>query len=250
MTATAVIINADDLGFWPSIDRGIFAAWDARAISDSTIMANSDRLTELLAEASQVGMPVGIHLNLTSGVPLCDPCEIPDLVTPEGLFMKRRQWPAVLPPEQVRREFQRQAERLLTAGWHPSHLDTHHHIHIAPNILAAVIELAQQLNVPVRAVHSELRDKIRHAGVVTTDHFSMKFYGEQATVDTLIQQLEACPRGTLEIMTHPGYDPIGLSSQYCTERDYELIALLSPRWQDYFRASGVKLISFSELAGR
>jgi predicted glycoside hydrolase/deacetylase ChbG (UPF0249 family) len=249
MAATAVIINADDLGFWPSIDRGIFAAWDARAISDSTIMANSDRLPELLAEATRVGMPVGIHLNLTSGAPLCDPREIPDLVTPQGLFMKRMQWPAVLPIEQVRREFQRQAERLLAAGWRPSHLDTHHHIHIAPDILTAVIALAQQLGVPVRAVHPEMRDKIRQAGVATTDHLSMTFYGEQATVDTLIQQLNECPRGTLEIMTHPGYDPIGLSSRYCTEREYELIALLSPRWQEYFRASGVQLISFSELAG-
>ncbi|HEY3418543.1 MAG TPA: ChbG/HpnK family deacetylase, partial [Armatimonadota bacterium] len=62
MPAAALIINADDLGYGPSVDRGIFAAWAQRAIGDSTAFANTDDLPLLLQQAGQVGLPVGIHL--------------------------------------------------------------------------------------------------------------------------------------------------------------------------------------------
>jgi hypothetical protein len=248
MPAEAVIVNADDLGLWPSVDRGIFAAWSAGAIGNSTVFANAPVLEDILAQARDLGLPVGIHLNLTYGRPLSDPTEIPSLITPAGEFMKRQRWSLPLPAEQVRRELTRQAERVLAAGWRPSHLDTHHHVHTYPEVLATVTEMACGLLLPVRSISDEMRDALRNAGIPTPDHFSMVFYGERATADTLISLVETCPGGILEIMTHPGYADPALPSSYREARERELAALTDQQWQEYLRARTIPIVGFTALA--
>jgi len=247
VAADALIINADDLGLWPSVDRGIFAAWATRVISDSTVFANTPDLAAILAHATAENLPVGVHLNLTHGKPLSDPAEIPALVTADGVFMKRTAWMLPLPVTQVRLELFRQVERLLAYGWRPSHLDSHHHIHTYPEVQSVVVELAQQHGLPVRAVNEEIRQTLGDAGVATPDHFSMVFYGEYASVETLMQLVEECPGGVLEIMTHPGYVTPGLPSSYSEEREQELRVLSAPRWREYLTAQRIPLIGYDAL---
>jgi len=249
MPAEALIINADDLGLWPSVDRGIFAAWSAGAVGDSTAFANAPVLDDILARARDAGLPVGIHLNLTFGRPLSAPAEIPALVTPAGEFMKRRAWTLPLPEAQVRLELNRQAERVLATGWQPSHLDLHHHIHTYPEVLSAVIALARELRLPVRSVNPEMRAALREAGIPTPDHFSMAFYAENATVDTLINIVADCPGGTLEIMTHPGYADPDLPSSYREDRERELAALTDSAWREYLGTGNIPIVGYSLLPG-
>lgn len=249
MPATALIINADDLGLWPSVDAGIMQAWQAHAISESSVLANSPRLPEILRAARESGLPVGIHLNLTHGLPLSDPADIPDFVTPQGTFMKRVLWPDKLPIEQIRLELRSQLAWVLQSGCRPTHLDSHHHIHRYPEIFAVTLECARELGVPVRAIDAAMRDALRQSGIVTTDHFSMDFYGEQATVATLIRLVEECPGGTLEIMTHPGHTDTSLPSSYREERERELAALCAPAWQNNLTERQIPLINFSDLHG-
>jgi len=247
MPAEALIVNADDLGLWPSVDRGIFAAWSAGAVGDCTVFANAPVLVEILARACDTGLPVGIHLNLTFGRPLCDPADIPALVTPAGEFMKRQAWTLPLPAEQVRLELNRQVERVLAAGWQPSHLDSHHHIHNYPEVLTAVIALARELRLPVRAVNPEMRAALREAGISTPDHFSMAFYGENATIDTLTKLVEDCPGGILEIMSHPGYADPAMPSSYREEREQELAVLTDPRWHENLHMRNILLVGYAGL---
>lgn len=247
MPARALIINADDLGLWPSVNTGILQAWEQRAISDSTVLANAPDLAPLLDAARAARLPVGVHLNLTLGRPLSDPHEIPAFVTAQGAFMKRGQWPASLPIEQIRLELRRQVQRVLDLGWQPSHLDSHHHIHRYPEVLAVVIELARELHLPVRAVDDEMRSTLRAAGIPTPDCFTMGFYGEQATVDTLIAAVEAWPDGVLEVMAHPGHDAPDLPSSYREGREQELAVLTSRRWQAYLQERDIPLIGFGGI---
>lgn len=247
MPDRALIINADDLGLWPSVNAGILQAWAQGAISSSTVLANTPDLPEVLASAHAAGLPVGIHLNLTLGKPLSNPAEIPTLVTGEGTFMKRQQWPAQLPGEQIRRELTRQVQRVLDLGGQPTHLDSHHHIHRYPEVFAVVVELAQKLHIPVRAVDDDMRAALHSAGITTPDHFAMQFYGQGATVDTLISLVEDCPGGVLEIMTHPGHSAPDLPSSYRDEREQELATLTDPRWRAYLAERGIPLIGFRDL---
>lgn len=248
MAAGVLIINADDYGLWPTVNQGILDAWAQQSISDCTVLANAADLDSLLARAGETALPVGIHLNLTFGVPLSNPADIPALVTATGEFMKRQQWNIPLPVEQIRHELQLQVQRVLATGWKPSHLDTHHHVHLYPEIYTVVAELAHQLQLPVRAVNAEMREQLRQEGIRTPEHFSMAFYGEHATVDRLIELTETCPGGTLEIMSHPGHVTPDLPSSYRDQREHEFAALTSPRWHEYLRERAIPLISFHDLS--
>ncbi len=244
MSAAAVCLNADDLGLAPAVDRGIFAAWAAGAVGDSTVFANAPDLPALLGRARAIGLPVGIHLNLTYGAPLADPADLPALVGPDGRFVTRQQWARPLPPAQIRRELAAQLERVLALGWTPSHLDSHHHVHAYPEVLAEIIALAQAHRLPVRSVDAPTRAALRAAGLRTPDHFTMAFYGERATVATLIAETEACPGGVLEIMTHPGEADPTIPGSYRTERAAELAALTAPAWRDWLTARGIPVVGY------
>jgi len=163
--------------------------------------------------------------------------------------MKRALWPDKLPIEQIRLELQRQLARVQQSGCQPSHLDSHHHIHRYPEIFAVTLECARELSVPVRAIDAAMRDELRRSGIATTDHFSMDFYGEQATATTLIRLVEECPGGTLEIMSHPGHVDIDLPSSYRDERERELAALCAPAWLIYLAEHQIPLLNFSDLHG-
>jgi predicted glycoside hydrolase/deacetylase ChbG (UPF0249 family) len=245
MPTRAVILNADDLGLWPSVTDGILDAWAAGAISDSTAFANAPDLDAVLARAAAAGLPVGVHLNLTYGAPLCDPAEVPSLVDARGRFMKRTAWPAPPPAEQARREWSAQIARVgaLTAI---SHLDSHHHVHAYPELLPVVAELAAAHRLPVRATDDASRRVLRAHGVPCPDAFSMAFYGEQATVETLIA-LAAAGEGILEIMTHPGHDDPALPSSYRADRACELAVLTDSRWREWREDMGVALVGFGAV---
>jgi predicted glycoside hydrolase/deacetylase ChbG (UPF0249 family) len=247
MPADALILNADDLGLWPSVDQGILQAWSQGAISDSTVFATSPDLAGILQAARNAGLPTGIHLNLTMGVPVSDPAGIPALVTAQGASMKRQRWAMPLPGEQVRLELRRQVQRAFDLGLQPTHLDSHHHIHRDPEIFPIVVELAREFRLPVRAVDEAMRQALRREEIGAPDHFSMAFYGDAATVDTLIDLTETCPGCVLEIMTHPGRTDEQMPSSYRCAREQELAALTDPRWHSYLTERKIPLIGYRDI---
>ncbi|MHB9025798.1 MAG: carbohydrate deacetylase [Armatimonadota bacterium] len=247
MPADLVIINADDYGINPQVNQAILDAWAQGAIGDSSMMATTPNLPALIARAREAGLPAGIHLNMTNGRPLSDPAELPAFMTPEGTFINHREWTPPLPIEQIRLEFRRQVERVLALGWQPTHLDSHHYIHLYPEVLAVKLELARELGVPLRSVHDETRETIRAAGMVTTDHCTVEFSGDGANVETLIRLVEECPGGSLEIVTHPTYyEPDSMGSAW-EPRQRELEALTSPEWRRYREEHGIRVAGFTEL---
>lgn len=249
MSASAIIINADDLGLWPSIDDGIFAAWNNRSVSDSSVFANSAHLAIIIDRAKDIGMPVGIHLNLTCGRALSPLPDIPALVDKDGFFIDRKLWPVQLSADQIRSEFTRQIERVISLGLQPSHFDSHHHIHVYyPQIRQITQELALEYQLPLRAVDADMCSDLRANGLLCSDSFSMAFYGERATVETLINAVIECPGGVLEIMTHPGFFDDAMPGSYREERTHEYEVLTSASWRDYLAENGIPLINFTNLA--
>src|SRR5438552_10820876 len=82
-----LLVNADDFGLSPGVNRGILEAHHAGLVTSTSIMANlpaADDGAALVGTAPR--LEVGVHLNLTAGAPLSPAVEIPSLVRENGSF--------------------------------------------------------------------------------------------------------------------------------------------------------------------
>ena len=54
--------HADDLGLHPAVDRAIFRAFEAGAITGASILATGATFREAAREARALGLPTSLHL--------------------------------------------------------------------------------------------------------------------------------------------------------------------------------------------
>lgn len=105
-------------------------------------------------------------------------------------------------------------------GQRPTHIDSHHHVHMLPTIYPLVEAFAKAHGLPLRIDRGEIA---RHGLTVnhpqSCDRFDDRFYGAQLTQDSLLQLLdEASEQGahSLEIMCHPSFIDLEMQgSSYC-----------------------------------
>ena len=218
--AKRLVVNADDLGYDPEIDRGIFEAHARGLVTSATAMVDTPFAAQALRTAP-VSLGLGLHAVL-------DPA---------------------LPRAQAEVELLRQIARFATLrGATPTHLDSHKHHHARPELLAAFAGVAATLGLPVRALDPPMRDFLRGSGVRTTDHF----LGDADlrpcwTPERLASALAALPDGTTELMCHPGYAPSQARTSFGAEREVELAALCDPGAREALARAGAALATFGEL---
>ena len=248
-----LIINADDLGLTPGCIDGILTAMTAGIVTDTTLLVNTEFTARAVAALKQQGITqAGLHLNLTYGEPVLAASQVASLVDESGRF--RRKAAAAVPLmnlEEAKCELSAQVEKFQATGLALTHLDSHHHVHTYPALLPAAIELARQLQVPLRQGNETVRQAIRQAGLATTDNLALDFYEQGATLENLQQILQNHPRGSLEIMCHPAkpdqllYD----ISSYNHWRSKELAVLTSQEMKEFIANNGIRLAGFDALQG-
>jgi len=276
-----LVINADDLGFAPGVNRGIFEAHAAGTVTSASMMVTTPAFGEaaehVTRDATQLG--VGLHLNLVVGAPLSS---VPTLVDPEtGHFhlfdaFVRRALAGQVDQSEVRRECEAQLAALVAAGITPTHIDSHRHVHVMPGILPVVAAVAHAAAIGVvrrpldrisvldpvasakmLAVHAAWRTALTgvapaHRGLLArAPHFrGIAMQGAPDIRDRLLATIDQLPIGSTEIMVHPGYDDDVLAAQdaFRAERVVELSALRDPAVVARLRKGDVKLVTFREVA--
>lgn len=244
-----LIVNADDFGRTAGINSGVLEAHRGGIVTSATLMVGFPAAAEVadrLAEHRELG--VGLHVTLTGGTPPLLPAgEVPSLVDDAGRLPREPSGLAGAEPDDVSSEIREQVRvfRELT-GRPPTHLDGHHHCHRLPVVLDAVIEIAGELGLPVRAASPKVGERLRAAGIPTTDAFLASFYGEEATLTGLLQLMEAAGEGVTEIMCHPGRadDELRRDSSYVEEREREIEVLTHPEVAAAVRDLGLRLAHF------
>ena len=217
-----VIVNADDLGYDPEIDRGILEAHLHGIVSSATAMVETPFAAAAL-RAAPASLAIGLHAVLD-----------PDLDEAGATAALARQ-----------------LDRFVELrGRPPSHLDSHKHAHARPGPLAAVVRLALIHHLPVRSIDGPMRAALRRAGVWTPD----AFLGDAArrpawTEARLLESLDQVGEGVTELMVHPGYRPGQVRTSFGVEREQELAALVSPRVGGLLRSAGLHLVSFADAWG-
>ena len=239
-----LIINADDFGATEGVTKGIIDCHKDGVLTSTTLLVNAPYAQMALDEAKKYpNLGVGIHLALTFGRPLVTGKK--SFTDENGNFIKHTDYPNYqinANPEELYIEWKAQMERFIElAGKLPTHIDSHHHVHINPNHQGVVARLAQEYDLPVRT-SAGFWDAYEHP------HFIGDFFGDNLTVATITEPLKQNVE-IMEIMCHPAYldQETYDTSSYNLPRIKEMEILRSAELRDFIQANGIELITFAGI---
>jgi len=245
-----LIVNADDFGRSPGVNRGVLEAHTRGIVTSATLMVNYPAAAEAARLAKQhEALGVGLHVQLTGGAGPAAPREqVRSLLDPAGRFHARPDGLARADPRELLTEARAQLVRFRELmGRRPTHFDSHHHAHKLPVVLDALVTLGWETGLPIRGASEEVRDRLTREGLPTTDHFVEEFYDEGATLQGLIEVLIGLAPGTTELMCHPAVvdDELRSTSGYAEPRARELEYLVHEEVRQTIQAAGVRLVTFA-----
>jgi predicted glycoside hydrolase/deacetylase ChbG (UPF0249 family) len=256
-----LIVNADDLGLTAGVNRAIVETHLGGVVSSATLMANGAAFEDALTAArSAPNLSVGCHVVLVDGTPVSPPDTADTLLAirsaePDKFYSSLSAFAARamlggFDRDQLVAEVTAQIRKIQATGLQVTHLDTHKHAHIFPEILAALLRAARICGVrairnpfvPVKAMHARqfkgkrdlwkrygqmrmlhtfsgpFRQRTKRAGVLTPDGVvgvietgSLESHGDSSGYSSLLHQtLANLPEGTWELVCHPGYNDADL----------------------------------------
>ncbi len=234
MAPRRLIVNADDFGQSPGVNRGIIAAHERGVVTSTSLMVRWPAAAEAAAYArAHPQLAVGLHLDLAEWAYRGDG------------WVRLYEVVPVNDPDAVAAEVDRQLEAFRhLVGRDPTHLDSHQHVHREEPVRALVLERARGMKMPLRHFTP---------GV----HYCGDFYGQAGkgykvpeciTVENLVRIVRGLSPGVTELGCHPGEVPDDLDSMYRAERAAELQTLCDDRVRTALAEEGVRLCSFAEVA--
>jgi predicted glycoside hydrolase/deacetylase ChbG (UPF0249 family) len=227
-----LIINGDDLAMGHFTNDGIFAAWDAGAITSMSLFTVTFPYTnngqpipgDSFAEALQgirerEGIDVGCHLTLSSTDgflvrPVLPPEQIPTLVDANG-YLKEDQLAFIFASrDEIKAECRAQIEKALDSGVELSHLDCHVGFGHFPGWPREVYaELADEYRLPLRwVIHLPGEKPLIDHRVLTPINFIILNDSNITDVtpeiveqrkQSLLRTLRNLPDGITEVLCHP-----------------------------------------------
>ena len=216
-----LIVNADDYGAAPATTDAILDCFERGAITSATTMVwmqDTERAAELAAERE---LPTGLHLNLT--MDFDGPAVPPDVAAVQGRLtgrMSRRlgltRWAyRPLLRGAVNTSIADQLGRFEELyGRPPTHLDSHNHVHLSPNVL---FSKALSHGTKVRTSHDfagrlgdspkVLRRALMRRRFRTTDSFfSIRSIHPELGGSGLEEALNRARTHSVEVMVHPHWE--------------------------------------------
>jgi chitin disaccharide deacetylase len=290
-----LIVNADDFGLTAGVNRAILETHSAGIVSSATLMAKGAAFDDAVERARAAPtLSVGCHVVLVDGTPVSEPDTVDTLLAIRSA--KPDQFHSRLPAvaaravfggfdrDQLVEEITAQIRTIQSAGLQPTHLDTHKHTHVFPEILAALVRAARICGVPalrnpfvpvaaigapqfasqlrlwkrygqvrmLRSFARQFRVKVRRAGLLTPDGVVGVVETGSLDASLLRQALTNLPDGTWELVCHPGYDDADLRAartRLIDSRDQERRLLMSEDLRALLHEQKIRLIGYREFAG-
>ncbi len=227
-----LIVNADDFGLSPGVNRGVVQAHERGIVTSASLMVRQPAAGAAAACArAHPALSVGLHLDLG------------EWRLAHGQWRPLYQRAALDDAQAVEAEIALQLEMFREmAGREPTHLDSHQHVHRREPVRSLLLAHARRLGVALRG----LTPGIRYCG---------SFYGQDdtgqphpagITVQALLELLLALPAGATELGCHPAA-AADMDSAYGQERLRECETLCDARVREQASREGVTLGSFQGL---
>ena len=283
--AARLIINADDFGLTPGINRAIAELFQANVLTSATLMATGRAFADAVSTAQSLpGLGVGCHVVLVDGSPVSPPSEIPTLLGPGGKTFRptlgafvRHLHLARISEDEIAHEALAQIQTLQRAGIDVTHVDTHKHTHLFPRVIRPLIAAMEKASVPAlrnpfepqfarNLKQAPLKRRLQMAILNRFQPYFESVTGQAVTTDgsigvsatgsldaqTLRQLLASLPaEGTFELVCHPGYNDDALSqvaTRLRTHRDVERLALLAEIPKIFSLPQSLELIHYGDLS--
>jgi chitin disaccharide deacetylase len=283
-----LIVNADDFGLTPGVNRAIVEAHRNGIVTSSTLMATGGAFDDAAKDARSLpNLSTGCHVLLVDAKPVLQPEAVADLIDPAsgnqfrdtlGPFARRAAG-GKISGDHIEAETTAQIRKLQAAGISVSHIDSHKHTHILPQVLRPLLRAANACGVkavrnpfgPLRisllSGHLELwrqygkvsllkwlagwfRSEVSRAGMATTDGTIGIVTTGFLTQDLLNHMVQTLPEGTWELVCHPGYNDADLDqikTRLRASRAAELEILTSEETRQLLAKHRIDLINFRDL---
>lgn len=282
---TRLVLTADDAGLAAPLSRRIASLLAAGRLTATSLLVCAPAFDEAVEALRAAGVAeAGVHLCAVGGeTPLSPGGAVPTLA-PGGRFP--RSWPVVAARvaagrvrlAEVEREWEEQLEAVRNAGFRVTHLDSHQHLHLLPQLLPLALALARRFDVPfVRAPRADdpaaagspvaaagrararllslfgaaARGRIAAAGLPEPPRLLGLAEAGRMTLPRWRALLAGLPvSGTFEAVLHPGADDAEARARYPWGYSWEeeARALESDELAALLAECGVEAVPFSLLA--
>jgi len=171
-------------------------------------------------------------------------------------------------------EFRAQITRVLGEGLTITHLDSHEHVHMFPEIFNITLKLASEFKIPYVRLPLEsaavikrrfsVKDLTRHMALKVfalsgkgrisgsvlyhNDNFLGHFHSGRLDDDIMCFMMENLPEGVSEIAVHPGkgQSDIVEESPWHRNAEVELDVLLKGSWKKRAKSEGIRFVTHRE----
>lgn len=231
-------IIADDFGLHKSVNDGIIFLLKKGKTDGVSLMANGEAFDDAVGKLRNIpSSNIGIHLNLVEqdslvlGKPMPKNHRVFLLKYILGLVGK----------DYIRQEFEAQIRKCIQAGIRPAFINGNQHLHLLPEIMDIVIDLAKKYNISyIRIVNepinlfdgksfrklqllflnflsSKAKKKIQKAGLQCNDYF-VGFINAGKLEDNDIRKAKKLAQEysdkIIELGCHPGFEDEDLLIKY------------------------------------
>jgi chitin disaccharide deacetylase len=227
-----LIVNADDFGLSPGVNRGIIECAERGIVTSASLMVRWPAAAEAASYRNQNrNISLGLHVDLGEWL------------------LRNGEWEPLY--KVVDTEDKRAVEAEITqqlgqfrrlVGRNPSHLDSHQHVHRTEPARSIMLDVARELGIPLR----ECDPRVRYCGDFYGQGAEAELLPDAITVANLRQILTSLPEGVTELGCHPGYDD-GLQTPYRAERAEEVRVMRDPAIRECLKSLQIQLESFDTL---
>lgn len=229
-----LIVNADDFGQSPGINRGVREAVVRGIVTSASLMVRWPAAETAVREAR--GLPklsLGLHFDLG------------EWAFSDGSWRAVYSVADAEDPPAAQAELDRQLglfERMV--GRPPTHLDSHQHVHRGSAVRNPMRAAAARLGVPLR----EATDRVTYCGDFYGQSGKGDPYPEGVTRRALLAIFDGLGEGTTELGCHPGEDGLAdIDSVYLGERAVERRVLCDPTLREALTERSIELCSFADV---